>query len=125
MKHAFVSYVYEDRGSKNTLDEWARGGRLGQMQLISETDDVRPLGDSAIRDHIARRLRPCTVLLVLVGDNSHNHPWLDYEVQFAKSHSLSVVVCRLPGTRGAAPSAIRGLTEVTFEPGALRRALGT
>jgi hypothetical protein len=125
VKHVFVSHVYEDRGSKNTLDGWERADRLGQVRLISETADVRQHGEQAIKEHVARRLRPCTVLLVLVGDNSHNHPWLDYEVQYAKSHGLAVVLCRLPGTRGAAPTVVRFEPEVAFEPGALRRALGT
>lgn len=125
MFHVFVSYAYEDRAHKENVARWAAQGLLGDVRVTGETADVRPEGDDAIRKHLAARLRPCNALLVLVGQNSHNRPWLDYEVQFAKSHHIPVFVARVPGTTGAPPPAVRSYTLLTLDPSALRRAFGT
>jgi len=125
MKQVFVSYVYEDKAHRDTLEQWARDGRLGNVQVTGESKDVRQGGAGAIRGHISPSLQGASALLVLVGSDTHNHDWVQYEVAHVQSARKPVFVVRVPGTTGAAPPSARGLQQVTFEPSAIRRALET
>ena len=121
----FVSHVYEDNAARARLDAWAQAGRLGADVVITgESEDVRVHGASAIRAHLNPKVQGASAVLVLLGDDTHNHAWVEHEVQYARSVRKLVVPVRLPGTRGALPHNLRDLTPVTFEPEAIRRALG-
>lgn len=122
-KSVFVNHKFEDGPYKDKLARWAAEGLLGDVTITGETEDVRQHGAAAIKAHLGDRIRGAGVLLVLVGADSHNRPWVDYEVQFAQSHRVRVVVVRIPGTRGAAPPAVRQFPEVAFEPSAIARAI--
>lgn len=122
-KSVFVSHIYEEKPYKDKLTRWANDRRLGNVVITGETHDVRQGGHRAITQHLSPRLKGAGALLVLVGDDSHDRPWLDYEVQHASSHHKRIVVVRIPGTDGAAPRAVRGYGEVAFEPSAIRYAL--
>ena len=41
MKQVFISYVFEDKQHRDTLEAWAREGRLGQVGFNGEAKDVR------------------------------------------------------------------------------------
>lgn len=125
MKSVFVSFVYEHKPWKDKLVAWAEAGRLGDVTITGESEDVRPQGEQAVKNHLSPKLKGCAAILVLVGDDTHDRPWVDYEVQHAKSHHKRLACVRIPKTRGAPPAAVRDEPPVTFEPGAIRHALGT
>ncbi len=121
----FISHVFEDRGAKDLIRSWADAGQLGPGIIVTgESADVRLGGDPAIRAHLAPKLRGAAAVLVLVGNDTHNHPWVEYEAQFAQSHQVRAITVRITGTRGAAPANLRWATEVPLDPVAIRRALG-
>lgn len=120
----FLSNVYEDRQASATIQAWCNAGKLGSNVVITgESADVRQGGDAAIRAHLAPKIRGASVVLVLIGNDTHNHPWVEYEAQFAQSHHVRVIPVRIPGTTGAAPSNLRWASEVAMEPGAIRKAI--
>lgn len=120
----FLSNVYEDRQACDTIRSWWSAGKLGPgMVITGESADVRQGGDSVIRAHLAPKIRGASVVLVLLGNDTHNHPWVEYEAQFAQSHHVRVILVRIPGTSGAAPSNLRWAPEVTMDPGAIRKAI--
>lgn len=122
----FISHVYEDKGSRDVIRAWAFGGQLGPGVVPSgESADVRQGGDPAIRAHIGPKVRGASAVLVLLGNDTHNHPWVEYEAQFAQSHQVRVIPVRIPGTRGAAPPNLRWAAEVPLDARAIRAALGT
>ncbi len=125
MKQVFVSYVFEDKGFRTQLERWAADGKLGAVQISGEHQDLRQKGEAAIRNHLVPLLAGAAALIVLVGDNSHNHEWVSYETDVMQSARKPVLVVRLPGTRGAPPPSIRHLAELAFEADALRRAIGS
>lgn len=125
MYQVFVSYVYEDKPYRDRIEAWALEGRLGNVKITGEADDMRASGEAAIRAHLIPYLKGAAALILLVGDNSHNHEWVAYEVNYMQSERKPVVVVRIPRTYGAAPPSARHFAEVTFEPNAIRRALGT
>ena len=122
-KSVFVSHVYEDKSYVERLDQWARQGLLGDVVITGEAADFRQGGDQAVRKHLSPRLTGAGAVVVLVGRDTHNHQWVDYEIQHALSQHKKVVAVRIPGTTGAAPMALRGYPEVVMDPTTIARAL--
>ncbi len=123
-RSVFVSYKYEDKYYKDTIKQWELDGRLGPYVVITgESEDVRINGHNSIKNHLAPKLQGMDTLLVIVGQDSHNRPWVDYEVHYAKTHNRKIVAIRIPGTTGATPFEMRDIPIITFEPDALNRAL--
>jgi hypothetical protein len=120
----FISHVFEDLSSRDKIHEWSRQGKLGaNVVIIGESADVRQHGHSAIRNQLSPKLTGAGAVLVLVGDDTHNHSWVDYEVNHALSSRKKVVAVRLAGTTGAGPVSVRSLGLVAFDPAAIAAAL--
>lgn len=124
--NVFVSHVYEDLGARRAIGSWASQGLLGSgVVIIGESEDVRLHGERAVRNHLHPKLTEAGSLIVLVGNDTHNHRWIEYEAQHALSARKRVVPVRITGTTGAAPAILAGLAFVQMTPAAIRAALGT
>lgn len=121
----FVSYVYDDAlPHAETLVEWGRQGRLGDDVIATmERGDFRPDGRGAIRSEVNSLMNGAGAMVALVGNNSHDRPWIRHEASYMQSARKPVIVVRMPGTTGAAPEGLRGLQEIPFEPGAIAKAI--
>ena len=62
-------------------------------------------------------------ILVLVGDSTHNRPWVDYEIAFAKSQEKPILWTRISDTTGAPPKEIRNTDPVKFNLESIQKAL--
>ena len=122
MPKFFVSYVYEDRAYKAQLADWYRSGMLERWEPVYETEDMRPGGRRAVQQYLSPLIRQCQAIIVLVGDDSHNHDAIAYEVQNARSAGIQVVPVRLFGTRGAPPPSVPA-PNVDFAPADILAAL--
>jgi hypothetical protein len=121
----FVSCVYEDKSYLSQLRDWAAKGRLGRDTIIvSEEKDVRQDGEAAIRGALNPKLAGASAVIVLVGSDTHDRRWVDYEVHHALSGHKQIVLVRIPGSSGAPPSEVRKLTILVFDPTAITAALG-
>ena len=97
---------------------------LGQdIVIIGETQDMRPCGEKAIKEHLSSRLKGAAVVLVLVGQNTHNHEWVGYEIQHALSQHKKIIAVRIPNTTGALPTLLRSLAEMPFSPADIAEAI--
>ncbi|OHD16843.1 MAG: hypothetical protein A2Y34_04680 [Spirochaetes bacterium GWC1_27_15] len=123
MKQVFISYKYEDIKYKNKIKNWAIEKRLGDINIIGETEDVRQGGMNAIQQHLSPKLTGASCVLVLVGNDTHNSVGVDYEIKHAKSQNKKIIVVRIPQTTGAAPIIIRNIKEVVFDPNAIKNAI--
>jgi len=122
----FISHVYEDRGARDAIRRWATKGLLGANVVVTgETEDHRQGGSRAIRGHLNPKLRGASAVVVLVGNDTHNHAWVAYEAQHALSNRKRVVAVRIPNTTGAVPQAVAHLDLVAMNPTAVRAALAT
>ena len=122
----FLSHVHEDYGARDTLRGWATQGLLGpQVVVTGESEDVRQHGDRAISRQLSPKLQGAAAVIVLVGNDTHNHRWVEYEVQHALSNRKLVIVVRIPNTTGAPPSVVGGLSIIPMDPSLIRKALGT
>ena len=122
----FISHVYEDLQARDTIRTWVTQGLLGPNIVVTgESQDVRQGGRGAIQRHLSPKLQGASAVIVLIGNNTHNHKWIEYEAQHALSNRKRVVAVRIPNTTGAAPRVVAGLGTVAMSPAAIRSALGT
>lgn len=123
MKSVFVSYKYDDKKSKDRLLKWVKDKCLGDVVVTGETKDVRNDGKKAIKNHLSPKLKGASIVLVLVGENTHNSTGVEYEIQHAKSHKKKIVSVRIPKTRGAAPKSIRDVELIAFTQNDIKEAI--
>lgn len=122
MPKFFISYVYEDRAFCAQLADWSAKKQLSDWEAVTEKEDVRTDGANAVRRHLSPLIQSSQVVLVLVGNNSHNRPWLDYEIQNARSAERAIVSVRLPNTTGGPPKTVPEPT-TKFDPASILTAL--
>lgn len=119
-KSIFISCVYEDSQRINNIKKWAENGQLGNVKITHETEDKRHAGSAAIKQYIRKKIEGAAVVLVLVGDTTHNHDWIRAEVELANSFHKKLVCVRLPKTTGAVPQILSNYSMVAFDPNAIR-----
>ncbi len=116
----FISYVYEDKPARDNVERWFEQGKVGPNRVtIAEFTDFRQHGERAIETHLKPRIRGAAAVLCLVGQNTHNSEWVQYELSVASSLGKSIVLARIPGTTGAPPSHHRHLTMHPLDPSTL------
>ena len=120
MSKIFCSYKWEDQLWKYMLEKWAVSGRLGDVVITGESEDVRPGGYVAVNPMVMEANK----VIVLVGYDTHNSTGVEDEIHTANSHQKDVIPVRVPGTTGGLPSSIKYQYEVVFEPNAIKKALG-
>lgn len=124
MARLFLSYVFEDYRYAAQVRDWASSGQLGyNVDTVAESDDVRQHGTSAVWAHLRTKMRSADGVIVLVGQDAHNHEWVHQEVHFFASLSKPIIGVRLPNTTGAIPQEIRNRLLCQYSPGALRQAI--
>ena len=122
-KSIFISYVYEDHPWRDRVIGWARDGLLGNAVTTCERADVRQQGNQAIADHLKPMINGAAVVVCLVGQNTHNHDWVRYELDVATSYRKAIVMLRIPTTMGPAPVGHRDHEIRPFDPSTLRKFL--
>ena len=123
-KSIFISYVYEDKAHRDAVERWFNDNLVGFDRVsIAESEDYRQDGEAAIKNYLKPKLRGCAAVLCLVGDNTHNSHWVQYELDVATSLNKQIVPARVPGTRGAAPARHRNLPISPLDPSTLRKVL--
>ena len=101
MKSIFVSRLYEDRKWSEKIKEWQKNNLLKGYAITYETKDLRHLGENEIKKYLKKMINGATILLVLIGDDTHNHNWIKYEVELANSYHKKVFWLQIPNTKGA------------------------
>ena len=120
----FISYVYEDQKHRDSVEHWFANNLVGPNRVtIAESGDFRHLGASAIESHLKPKIRGAGAVLCLIGDNSHNSDWVQYELDVATSLNKKILLARIPGTHGGPPPRHRHLKIHALDPSLLRKLL--
>lgn len=121
----FISYCFNDEKEHCiVIKKWAKKGLLGENVIIFvEKEDKRKDGKEAIKDYLRENLKKSNGLLILIGDNCHNRPWMDYEVDVANSLSLPIIPIRISNTTGGPPSKIRNYTLIAYQVEAIKETI--
>jgi hypothetical protein len=120
-KSIFISCVFEDSHRIDTIKKWAAEKRLGDVSITHETEDKRQLGKEAIKQHIKSKIQGSAVVIVLVGQDTHNHDWIEVEVELANSFNKEIICVRVPHTTGAVPSLLTKSRLISFDPDSLKK----
>lgn len=89
---------------------------LDKFRLTYETEDKRHEGQVVLREYIKGKIRKARVVLVLIGDDTHNHPWIKAEVEFANSFKKPIICVRVPKTEGESPEILNKYEIFPFDP---------
>lgn len=116
MKSIFVSYVFEDLKYVNRIKKWKEKGQLTGFNVIFEEKDLRIHGKEAVKKHLRQKVRGAAIVLILIGNDTHNHDWITWEVELANSFHKEICCMRIPETTGAAPWILRNHKIRAFHP---------
>lgn len=123
-KSVFISYVFEDIKHRDLLMDWSNRKLLGEnIQITFERGDYRTKGEQAIKSEILSMIQGSTAVIFLIGQNSHNHSWVDYESECAISKSKRILLVRIPGTTGNKPKALSNYSEIPMDVNKIKTAL--
>lgn len=122
-KSIFISCVYEDSHRIESIKKWAIEGKLGSVVITYETEDKRQNGKEEIKSHIREKIRGAAVILILIGDNTHNHHWIQVEAELANSFHKKIVCVRIPNTTGSVPPILNRYELANFDPESIKRLL--
>lgn len=117
----FISCVHEDHHRIKSIEKWAVNGRLGDVVITHETEDKRPEGKDAIKQHIKSKIQGASGIFVLIGKDTHNHDWIQAEVELANSFHKEIFCIRVPHTTGGVPPLLINKRIISFEPNAIKK----
>jgi hypothetical protein len=108
MKKIFVSFRETDNDHREGFEGMLQNPNSPLRGIpISSRVDKRGEGDKAIEDHINEMIEQCDIVLVLIGDDSHDRKWIEYEMQVATSKQKKIKGVRIPETTGGGPKLYR------------------
>ncbi|MBI5216185.1 MAG: TIR domain-containing protein [Ignavibacteriae bacterium] len=88
-KSIFISCVHEDNNKIHTIQKCVSEKKLGDVIITHETEDKRQQGKELIRQHIKSKIEGAAIILVLIGNDTHNHEWI--EARFAQSNPMTLL----------------------------------
>lgn len=109
-KKTFTSYNYSDAEiARTTRSNFNNNGGPIQGKSVSLEENMTDGGHRAIDNAIKEKMSQCDSALFVVGDNSHNSPWIEREAELAVSKGIPITVTQLPGTTGGIPNALKNI----------------
>ena len=108
MKKIFVSYNFNDKSVSHSIKAMSieNNGPINALFVFVEGDSTCN-ESNAIDLKIRSTIQNCNMALFLIGNNNHNSPWIEREVQLAISKSLPILVMKLPDTTGGIPNSLK------------------
>jgi hypothetical protein len=120
----FISSVHEDSVVFKQLVNWGNQGLLGSGIFFTyETEDKRHEGDEAVRKYLKNKIEICAAVLILIGNDTHNHNWIRIEAELANGFGKRIIVARIPGTNGAPPAILKNKPIIDFTYSSIRNAI--
>ena len=120
-KSIFISCVFEDSHRIDSIKKWVTDYRLGDVVITQETEDKRQQGKEAVKKHIQSKIQGAALILVLVGQDSHNHEWIEAEIELANSFHKEIICVRIAHTTGAVPPLLTKKRLINFDPEAIKK----
>ena len=104
MHRIFISFAEDDRASLNDFVSIVKNPNnvLNRMPIYSR-EDKRDEGEEAIDKYIKDMIAESDLVVCLIGNISHNRPWLEREIELATSMDKKTFGVRIKETSGAPP----------------------
>lgn len=116
MKSIFVSHVFEDSKWLKNIKKWENNLEMKGFTFTFEEQDKRIQGKKNIKNFLKQKIKGAAVIVVLIGDDTHNHDWIRVEVELANNFNKKIICMRVPETTGAAPKILSNYDIVDFNP---------
>jgi hypothetical protein len=115
-KRVFISFRFAEKGWRNDLLQFfqAHGGPV-QATPAYMTEDLSSRGEDHIKAVIRQQMKGCVALIVLVGDDVHNSPWIEWEGGVANELQIPKFGMRHPAAHGGFPNAHVGMKEIGWD----------
>ncbi len=107
MAEIFISYVREDRISMEAILNWKKQDESLNVEfntdklLIDEFKKLGQLTKPIIEKALAGLLDKSNAILILVGNDTHNKAWIEWEYNYAQNNKLKVGLIRVSNSTGA------------------------
>lgn len=114
MKSIFISHVFEDNIHLNKMLKWKEKKLIEDYTFNFENYDQRIKGENEIKNILKDKIKGCALLLILIGDNTHNHNWIKVEVELANSFKKKILCVRIPNSTGKKPQILNNYKEISL-----------
>ena len=124
-QHIIISCTHEDKRYLSKIQKWATQGKLGgKVYVIPQDDDYFYFEDGSVdEDRMIWALKEASLVIVLIGENNLDHPWLEWEGEFCHQWGIRRVLLRIPYTTGPIPDEFKFLREIAYKPNAIEKEL--
>ncbi len=69
--------------------------------------NLKDESDTIIKSEIVTMIERCKICIFVVGADTHNSPWIDFEARKAKELGLPIFLVRLPKEKGGPPKILK------------------
>ena len=106
--NVFLSYKWEDKKHANDLKSYLKNPNNMYRHIpLTEREDYREKDEKYVRRYLKDIISDCRALICLIGKNTHNSPWVAYELDVATSQKKIIVPVRIPNTTGGPPKLVK------------------
>lgn len=110
MAKIFISYRDEDIIWRNTFTGLLNNPNAEFIDVpIEEREDYRETSEEIIKNYLRPLVGEADCLILLVGENTHNGKFLNWEIDVAISQQKPIGAIRIPETKGGLPSKLQGM----------------
>jgi MTH538 TIR-like domain (DUF1863) len=120
-KTVFISYHFNDKTHKGEVKKWLEAA--GATVISTDEKDLRQEGEKVVKARIKEQIDSADMLLILVGDDTHDRPWINYELDVAQSKGIDTKWVRLSARNGAPPPEIRKHPGIDYTEAAITKLL--
>ena len=108
IKRIFISFREIDRQNREAFEGILKNPNSPLKGIpVSSREDVRNQGEKSVKNYIKKLIDESDCMIVLIGNDSHNSKWIDYEMDVATSKKKPLLGIRIPSTTGAGPELFR------------------
>ena len=117
MKKIFLSFADEDAQKVKNLMPLLSSPEYGLDFYDGPLDiGIDASGAEVIKQAIGEKIVKCSIVVCLIGENTHNSKWVDAQLQKNRNKGNRIIAMALKGTQDAVlPSVIRE-ENLTFYP---------
>lgn len=110
MAKIFISYRDDDIDWRNTLSGLLNNPNAEFIDVpIEERENFRETSETIIKNYLRSLLNEANCLVLLVGQNTHNGKFLNWEIDVAISQQKPIGAIRIPETKGGLPPKLHGM----------------
>lgn len=98
----FISHYGEDEASLDSLKQRLRDSGCDVRNSSVEKKDYRPykVTDATIARYLRRCIRWAGTFIVMIGEHTHERPWVNYEIRQAYLQGKNIVGIYMHGCKG-------------------------